>query len=147
MGLGSLAGGGVGGLGLRRLPAAFAEGPATGSGGGPVGSGRGLTARLFFAGGFANVSGLSPSRVMVLGEVVGSRGRVRFGGRMDRERVLCPVVMPKAGRRLARTAMSDRCAAARLSSTSLTFRGRTGAKGRDTGGAEERVSSWLSIGV
>lgn len=99
IGLGSLAAGGVAGLGLPCLPAAFAEGPAKGSwSGSVVGSGSVLMGRLFFADGFAGTSGLSPSRVTVLGDVVGSRGHVRLVGRMDRERVLCTVVMPKAGR-------------------------------------------------
>jgi hypothetical protein len=80
MGLRSLAGGGVSGLGLHHLPVAFVEVPAMGSGCGVVmGSGGGLVAHLFFVGGLANASGLSSLRVMVLGEAVGSQGCVRVG--------------------------------------------------------------------
>ena len=68
MGLGALAGGGIGGLGLHCFPVAFVERPA----------------RLFFVGGFYNVSGLSSSREMVL---------VRFGGWADRERMLGPMAV------------------------------------------------------
>lgn len=86
MGLRSLVGRGVGGLGLCCFPAAFEEGPATCSGWDIVACSRaGLVARLFFAGGFVNVSGLSSSRVVILGEVVGSWGRVKVRGWMDRD--------------------------------------------------------------
>jgi hypothetical protein len=129
MGLGPLPGGGVGGLGFCCFPAAFAEGPA----------------RLFFAGGFANMSGLSSSRVVVLGEAVGSWGQVRFDGWADQKCVLSPVVIPKAGERLVRSVTSDHCAAARLLSTSLTLRGWTDAGGWVVGRGEERVSSWSTI--
>ena len=131
MGLGSLAGGGVGGLGLCCFPAAFAERPA----------------HLFFVGGFDSVSGLSSSREMVLGEVVGSQGHVRFRGWADWECVLGPMVMPNAGRRLVREAMLDHCAAARPLLTSLTLKGGAGAGGCDVDGCMERVSSGLTIGM
>ncbi|KIM82145.1 hypothetical protein PILCRDRAFT_88645 [Piloderma croceum F 1598] len=63
MGLGSLVGGGVSGLGLHCFPVAFMERPA----------------RLFFVGGFVNMSGLSSLRVMIWrmggsGACVGSDG-------------------------------------------------------------------------
>jgi hypothetical protein len=51
--------------------------------------------------------------------------------------VLGPVLMPKAGRRMAWAATSDHCVAVRILSMSLTFRGCTGAGSQDVGGDEE----------
>ena len=58
-----------------------------------------------------------------------------------------PMVMPNAGRRLARVVMLDHCAAARPLSTLLMLKGGAGAGGCNVDGCVERVSSGLTIGT